>query len=401
MSRHLKRASSIEDLRHVARCRLPRVIFDSVDGGAEDEVTLRANRAAFGRVGFLPHTLEDVSVRSQGVELFGHRVKSPLVVAPMGLLGLLHPRAEIALARAAASAGVPFILATGANTSIERLADEAGSCRRWFQLYPFRDETINRSLLGRAEAAGYEALVVTTDTQIAPNRERDRRNGFSLDWKPGLRLALDVARRPGWCWRMLASGGMPRFETLTAEMEGTPDARATASFFLARRDWNPTWETIALLRRQWRGPLVIKGLLTVAEALRAADLGADGIVLSNHGGRNLDGALSPIAVLPEVADAVGQRLTVLVDSGFRRGADVVKALALGARAVLVGRAMAWGVAAGGEEGASRALGILYEEIDRVLAFLGCARAADLAPAFIRRIDEARWPASDRVDGAIS
>ena len=386
MSRGIARAGSIEELRAIAQRRLPKVVFDSVDGGSEDEVSLRANRAAFQRLGFLPLTLADVSRRDQSVELFGSRIGSPLAVAPMGLLGLLYPRAEVALARAASAAGVPLVLATGANTSIERLAEEAGSCRRWFQLYAFRDETTNQSLLRRAKNAGYEALVVTTDTQIAPNRDRDRRNGFTLDWRPSFGLALDLARRPGWCWRMATSGGLPRFETLAAEMGGSPDARATASFFLAERDWNVGWDGIAWLRRHWSGPLLIKGLLTVEEARRAAEIGADGIVLSNHGGRNLDGAVSPIAVLPQVADAVGKRLSILVDSGFRRGADVVKALALGARAVLVGRPMAWGVAAGGEEGASRAVAIFRDEIDRVLAFLGCARAEDLKPSFVLRSD---------------
>lgn len=375
-------AGSIADLRRLAQGRLPRVVFDSVDGGAEDEVTLAANRTAFARFRFLPQTLADVSVRSQSVELFGSTIRSPLVVGPMGLLGLLHPDAEVALARAAAAAGVPFILATGANTSIERLAEAAESTRRWFQLYPFRNDAINQSLLGRAARAGYEAVVVTTDTQTAPNRDRDRRNGFSLPLRPSLRLALDVAMRPGWCWRLMASGRVPRFESLASEMGGSPDAAATAAFFLSERDWNITWEGLARLRRHWRGPFLVKGLLTIGEARQAADLGVDGIVLSNHGGRNLDGAASPLEILPSIADAVGERVSVLIDSGFRRGSDVVKALALGAKAVLLGRSMAWGVAAGGELGAAQALSIFREEIDRVQALLGCPSVRDLNPSFL-------------------
>jgi len=309
-------------------------VFDSVDGGAEDEVTLSTNREIFRNIGFVPRTLADVSDRNQEVDLFGVRSRSPVIVAPMGLLGLLRPDAEIMLARAAAASGVPIVLATGSSASIERVAEAASAARRWFQLYPFRDEAINRSLLARAAREGYEALVVTTDTQIAPNRDRDRRNGFSLTSRPSLRLALDIATRPAWFWRMATTGGIPRFETLAAEMGGAPSAMETAAFFLSARDWNVTLEVLVQIRRLWRGPLLVKGLLSV-------------------------------------------------DSGFRRGSDVVKALALGAKAVLLGRAMAWGVAAGGPEGALRALEIFSEEIDRVMAFVGCRSLANLNRACVR------------------
>lgn len=377
------RAGNVEELRVLARRCLPRVVFDSVDGGAEDEVTLGTNREIFKNIGFVPRTLADVSDRNQEVDLFGVRSRSPVIVAPMGLLGILRPDAEIMLARAAAASGVPIVLATGSSASIERVAEAASAARRWFQLYPFRDEAINRSLLARAAREGYEALVVTTDTQIAPNRDRDRRNGFSLTSRPSLRLALDIATRPAWFWRMATSGGIPRFETLAAEMGGAPSAMETAAFFLSARNWNVTLEGLLQIRRLWRGPLLVKGLLSVDEARQVADLGVDGVVLSNHGGRNLDGAVSPVEVLPSVAEAIGDRVTILVDSGFRRGSDVVKALALGAKAVLLGRAMAWGVAAGGQEGALHALSIFREEIDRVMAFLGCRSLANLSRACIR------------------
>ena len=380
-------AGNIEELRTLARRCLPRVVFDSVDGGAEDEVTLATNRGVFKNIAFVPHTLADVSDRSQEVDLFGVRSRSPVIVAPMGFLGILRPDAEIMLARAAAAAGVPMVLATGSSTSIERLAESAAATRRWFQLYPFRDGAINRSLLDRAAREGYEALMVTTDTQIAPNRDRDRRNGFSIALRPSLRLALDIATRPAWCWRMAASGGIPRFETLAAEMTGAPSAMETAAFFHSARDWNSTLEGLAQLRRLWRGPFLVKGLLNVDEARRVSDLGVDGVVLSNHGGRNLDGAVSPIEILPAVAEAIGHRVTILVDSGFRRGSDVVKALALGAKAVLLGRAMAWGVAAGGQDGSFRALAIFREEIDRVMAFLGCRTLPNLDRSCVRLASE--------------
>lgn len=367
------------------------MIFDSVDGGAEDEVTLARNREVFEGIGFVPRTLADVSERSQEVDLFGTRSQMPVIVAPMGLLGILRPNAETMLARAAAAKGVPIVLATGSSTSIERLAEEAAAVRRWFQLYPFQDEAINRSLLDRAARAGYEALVVTTDTQAAPNRDRDRRNGFSLCARPSLRLALDVVTRPAWCWRMAASGGLPRFETVASEMGGTPSAIETAAFFLSARDWNVTLEGLAKLRKLWRGPFLVKGLLSVDEARRVSDLGADGIVLSNHGGRNLDGAVSPVEVLPAISEAIGHRVTILVDSGFRRGSDVVKALSLGARAVLLGRAMAWGVAAGGEDGSLRALAIFREEIERVMTLLGRPNPSNLDRSCVRL-------ASERTDG---
>lgn len=377
------RAGNVEELRALARRFLPRVIFDSVDGGAEDEVTLARNREVFEEIGFVPRTLADVSGRSQEVDLFGTRSRMPVIVAPMGLLGILRPNAEIMLARAAAAMGVPIALATGSSTSIERLAEEAPAARRWFQLYPFQDEAINRSLLDRAARTGYEVLVVTTDTQVAPNRDRDRRNGFSLAMRPSPRLAFDVVTRPAWCWRMAALGGLPRFETLASEMGGEPSVMETAEFFLSARNWNPTFENLARLRKFWRGPFVVKGLLSADEARKVLDLGADGVVLSNHGGRNLDGAVSPMNVLPEIAEEIGHRMAIFIDSGFRRGSDVIKALSLGAKAVLLGRAMAWGVAAGGEVGALRALTIFRDEIDRVMAFLGCPSLSGLDRSCIR------------------
>jgi (S)-mandelate dehydrogenase len=385
------RALSIEELREMARRRTPRFAFEYVDGGAEDEVTRRWNRAIFETIRFVPGTLVDTTARQQQTLLFGRESPSPLIVAPTGLNGLQRFRGDVALARAAAAAGIPFALSTFANVRLEEVAAEAGG-RLWMQLYVMRDRAIAGDIVGRADRAGYEALVLTSDANVFGLREWDRRN-YRQPGRLTPRNLLDVARHPRWVLEVLVPHGPPRFENILAGLP--PEARnpqVGVGYLPRLLAPDVTWDDLRWLRDLWPRTLILKGVLNVADARRAADLGCDGIVLSNHGGRQLDGCVSPLEVLPEIARAVGERLTILVDSGFRRGADVVKAIALGARAVMVGAAAVYGLSAGGEAGARHALDLLTGEVDRVLGQLGCTALTDLGPHHLRHSrDEANNP----------
>jgi (S)-mandelate dehydrogenase len=368
---------NVDDLKRQARAYLPRPIFDWIEGGAEDEVSLRNNRQVFERVRFRPKTLVDVSERNQTIEVFGKPAASPFAIAPMGNLSLFWPEAEIACARAAAKAGVPFALSTASAVTLERVAESAPGARLWFQLYVFKDQKINRSLVDRAAAAGYEALMVTTDTHMFPKRERDRRNGIGLNLKKTPANIAAVLSRPRWLWKVVMSRPMPKLANLESEVSGSTDYEGLANYFLSQRHAGFDAEDLKRLRDQWKGPLIVKGVLHVEDALRAAELGADGIILSNHGGRNLEGAAAPFEVLPEIVDAVGKRLTVMLDSGFRRGSDIVKALAIGAKLVLLGRPAAYAVAGGGEAGVGHMLHLMKDEVDRVQGYLGCRSINEL------------------------
>jgi len=371
-------AYNIDDLREIARRRVPKGMFEFVDRGAEDEVALRNNRTAFERIRLQPRTLVDVSRRSQEITLFGNPQQMPIAIAPTGSAGLMWHDGEIALARAAAAAGIPFTLATGSMTAMEKIAVQAGG-RLWFQLYMWPDRSLSHKLVERASAAGYEALVVTVDGAVPGNREYNLRNGFTIPFTFTRRNVTDVLMHPEWLLGVLAryvfTTGMPRYENYPSEFKHRITAQPMGKGMLLNDSLN--WDDLRVLRGMWPRTLIVKGILHPQDAVHAADCGADGVVVSNHGGRNLDSSMAPIEVLPEVVDAVGKRITVMVDSGFRRGSDVVKALALGAQAVLIGRPTLYGTAAGGEAGAARAIAIFREEIDRVLALLGCPGIAAL------------------------
>lgn len=376
--RRLEAALTIEDLRQLARRRLPNFAFEFMEGGAEDEKTLAWNRRVFDRFKLLPSTLIDTRGRSVNTELLGTPSAAPLVVAPTGINGIYAKDADLALARAAAAAKLPFCLSTLSNIRLERIAAEAGG-RLWLQLYVMKNRAIAADLMRRADAAGYEALMVTTDANVFGHREWDKRNyrrPGELSW----RNLLDVACHPRWIAEVLWPDGLPSFENVADHFP--PEARgAKGGVAFVPQQFAPdiTWEEIASIRRAWPRQLMIKGILTVADARRAADAGCDAIVLSNHGGRQLESCVSPIDVLPEIVSALGDRLEIYVDSGFRRGSEVIKALALGAKAVLTGRATLYGLAAGGEAGVQQALQILTSEIDRTLGQLGCDNLGQLGP----------------------
>jgi len=381
--RNLSRALNIADLRELAQRRVPGFVFEYVEGGAEDELTLRGNREAFAALRLIPNTLVDTSARHQRIELFGRECSAPLIIAPTAINGLLEPDGDLAVARAAADLGIPFTLSTLSTMRLEDVASKAGG-RLWMQLYVTKNRRAAEDIMQRASAAGYEALVFTTDANVFGNREWDRRN-YRAPGRPNLRALLEALSHPRWLFEVLVRNGVPRFRNIEEFLP--PDKRdaiggstVTTQFL---QNVPISWEDVAWIRKSWPRKLVIKGVLSVADAEHAAALGCDGIVLTNHGGRQLDSCIAPIDMLPEVAAKVGKRLTILVDSGVRRGTDVVKALALGAHAVMVGRATLYGLAAGGEVGVRRALAMLTEEIDRVLGQLGCCSIAELGPHMVR------------------
>ncbi|HVX21014.1 MAG TPA: alpha-hydroxy acid oxidase [Acidimicrobiales bacterium] len=375
-ARRAARCHSVADLRRAARRRLPPMVFDFVDGGAEDEVTLEANRAAFGALWFRPRILADVSRRSLDVELWERPLPMPVVLAPAGLAGLVWPAGEVAAARVAGRAGVPFVVSTASSCSIEDVR-AATDGPLWFQLYLWRDREVTGTLVDRAAAAGYDALCLTVDVPLSGVRLRDVRNGMTIPPRIGLKNALGVLSRPGWVVRSAAAPVVT-----FANVSGGRPGRTTALGTYVNSQLNPaaSWDDLRWLRDRWKGRLLVKGVLDPAAAARLVAEGVDGIVVSNHGGRQLDAAVPAVAALADVVAAVDGRVPVLMDGGVRHGADVVKALALGARACLVGRPYLWGLAAAGPEGVGRVLALLEAEVDRTLALVGVADASALAAA---------------------
>lgn len=374
--RDFRRAITIEDLRRIARRRLPNFSYEYVEGGAEDESTLRRNRAVFERIAWLPRALVGAGPADLGTEIFGRPVNMPLVVAPTGFNGLLWPQGDIALARAAAAAGVPFTLSSASNCAVGRLA-AAVQGDLWYQLYAYKDQSVVDRLIDRVAEAGCKVLVITADAPVLGAREWDQRN-YSAPMKLSLASKLDVLRHPRWLSQVMLPSGAPTFENLAEFLPpGKYSALVGAKYSFSQINSRLSWRDVERIRKRWSGRLVVKGLLCVADAQRSVEAGVDGIVLSNHGGRQLDGAVSGVELLPAVAAEVGDRLTLLVDGGFRRGGDVLKAIALGAHAVMIGRAMLYGLAAGGEAGAGHALDLLRAEMDRAMLLLGCGSIADL------------------------
>lgn len=381
---NIARALNVADLREIARRRIPRFVFEYVDGGAEDEVTLRGNRVAFERLRLLPQTLIDTAARQQRTQILASSAQAPMVIAPTGFNGMVYPQGDLVLARVAARWGIPFSLSTVSTVRLEEVAKRAGG-RLWMQLYVMKDRAIARDIMQRAAACGYEALIFTTDANVFGNREWDQR-GYRSPGRPTMRTVFDTLRHPRWFANVMVRNGMPRFRNLESYLpRGAVTALGGSTVIPKLFEATLSWDDIDWIRQLWRGKLLIKGVLTSADAERAASLGCEGIVISNHGGRQLDSCVAPLDVLPEIVAAVGGRLAVLLDSGVRRGTDIAKALALGAQAVMLGRATLYGLAAGGEAGVERALSILTTEFDRVLGQLGCNGVADLTPQHVRPV----------------
>jgi len=376
----LSQAVSIEDLRVLTKRRIPRAIFDFFDGGAEDEVTLRENRAAFERIRLRPRVLVNVANVDTKIDLLGKPSTLPLAIAPTGGISAGRPGAELMLARAAKAAGVPFTLATPSAFTFERVAEEVGG-RLWMQLYAVRNKEFRDKLVLRAKNAGYEAMLVTVDLPVSGKRERDPRNGFVTPFKPNWRNSRDVIFKPAWLLGVMRHG-LPGM----ANLEGYPfsDVNPTdlATAVGREMDAGLDWEQVKRLRDLWPGKMLLKGVERADDAERAAAMGCDGVVVSNHGGRQLDGAVATLDALPEISKSVGNKLTVLLDGGVRRGVDIVKARALGAHGVLTGRATLFGVQAGGEAGALRALEILRTELERAMRLCGVRSVAEIGPELL-------------------
>lgn len=374
----LARVLNYEDARRLAKRTLPRGVFDYVDGGAEDEVTLRRNTEAFQELRFRPRMGIWVAEPAVSTTLFGQHVSFPVLTAPCGGMRLVHPQADVGVARAAASAGTIHVVSSASGFSLEEIA-ESSPDRHWFQLYRYRGRGGMENLVHRAKAAGYQAIVVTVDIQVGAKRERDWRNGFSYSMRVNvanaLRLGPQLARRPFWLARYILDG-MPFQLANTAGM--TPDAVPMAlPEMTSAGSHSPTWDDVAWVRQNFDGPVLVKGVLTAEDGRKALDMGCDGLVVSNHGGRQLDGAPATMDVLPEIVEAVGDQLEILADGGVRRGGDVLKALALGAKAVLLGRPYVWGLALGGQDGVAHMVEMVRTEMQRSMQLMGCSSIHDL------------------------
>jgi L-lactate dehydrogenase (cytochrome) len=383
VARRLARAASVADLRAVARRRLPRGVFDYIDGGAEDERTMAANADAFARTRFRPRVLRNVGTVDTSTTLLGRPLPVPLVLAPTGFTRIADPAGELAVARAAARAGLPYTLSTLATRSIEEVAAAAGAGRRWFQVYVWRDRGVVKDMIDRAAAAGYEALVLTVDTAVLGRRERDVRRGFTLPPKIGLGTLVDGALHPGWTWAFVRAEPIRFANVVVAGGAGDgSDAVSLADYVNSQFDPGLSWDDVDWMRSVWDGPIVVKGVQTVEDARLAAEAGVAAVALSNHGGRQLDGAPAPLGLVAPVADAVGDRVEVICDGGVRRGSDIVKAVALGARACMAGRAYLYGLGAAGERGVDHVLGLLSADVRRTMALVGARDVGELVPALV-------------------
>jgi L-lactate dehydrogenase (cytochrome)/(S)-mandelate dehydrogenase len=377
----LQDALSIGDLERLAKKRLPRVLFECIGSGVEDEQGVIRNEIAFHKHQLLARHLVDVSTRDQSTTIFGRTYACPFGIAPTGIAEIFRRGADSMLAQAAAAAKVPSIISGSCMTPPETIAQVSGG-NAWFQLYAARDPNISDDFVRRARDAGYSTMVLTVDNPVFPKMERDKRNGFSVPFRLTLPLAIDALRHPRWTAEWLRNGGLPMMRTWQPY---APAGATPSEVSLFRRSQNPsvqTWRDVERFRRLWPGNFVIKGLARASDAVRAANAGVDGIIVSNHGGKTLDRAPATVDALVAIAAAVGDRMVVMLDSGVRRGSDIIIGLCLGARFVFVGRATLYGVTVGGVAGARKALDILRDEVDMTMALIGCRSLAELGPDFL-------------------
>ncbi|WP_319243917.1 alpha-hydroxy acid oxidase [uncultured Propionivibrio sp.] len=374
---------SLDDFEHAARRKLPRSLFGYVDGATENNLSLRDNRKVFEEILFQPRVLVNVAGRDPSVELFGTRYRAPFGIAPMGICSLTGYRGDIAQAAAAHAAGVPMVLSSSSLIRLEEVVAAAPGA--WFQLYVPRHEQAVDALIDRVARAGVEVLVVTVDSAVVPNRENNVRNGFKTPLEPSLRLLWEGVSHPSWSlgtfMRTILRHGVPHFENNTAERGTSLIARNVERDFSGREYLD--WGALRRIRARWRGKLVLKGILHPDDARRAGEIGADGIIVSNHGGRQLDGSLSPMRALPAIVAAAGSQM-VMIDSGFRRGTDILKAMALGARFVFVGRPFNYAAAVAGEAGVAHAITLLRDEVHADMGLIGINRLDELDPGFLYR-----------------
>jgi len=381
--RRLEDCHNIDDLRLLARLRLPSPIFHHIEGGAEAETTLRRNTAAFDEHLLIPRSLVDVSAVSTSLTILGRELAWPVFCAPTGATRFSHPAGELAVARAAAAAGTLYGLSTMSTYSLEEVAAVSPG-PKLFQLYVFKDRGFTRDLIERCKRSGYHALCLTVDVPVTGKRERDLRTGWGIPIKLTLASTASFASHVPWLWGQLRCGrlSMPN----VAAQTGSRDLVEQTRFIGQQLDPSVSWKDVAQMIELWGGPFAIKGILAAADARRAADVGATALIVSNHGGRQLDGAVAPIDVLPQIAEAIGHRVEVILDGGIRRGVHVLKALARGAKACSIGRAYLYGLAAAGEPGVMKALNILKAELIRAMQLCGCTDVNHIDPGILRNID---------------
>ncbi|HZP79233.1 MAG TPA: alpha-hydroxy acid oxidase [Pseudolabrys sp.] len=381
----MRTVTCIEDLRQLAMRRVPRAFYDYAASGSYNEETLRANRADLEQLRLRQRVLVDVSQRRLDASIVGQKISAPLALAPVGLLGMQHGDGEILAARAAAEAGIPFTLSTMSICSIEQVA-AATTAPFWFQLYVIRDREFARDLVGRAVAAKCSALVLTVDLQVLGQRHRDIKNGMTVPPEIRIRNIIDIATKPAWALSVLR-GRSKTFGNLAGHVKGMENVNSLAKWISEQFDPALNWKDVDWIRSIWPGKLIIKGILDREDARTAVKAGADAIVVSNHGGRQLDGAASSISMLPKVADAVGGETEIMFDGGIRTGADIARALALGARCCMIGRAYAYGVGAGGQAGVARAIEILKKELDITMALTGTRTVDEIGPQILVDYEE--------------
>ncbi|MEM9034920.1 MAG: alpha-hydroxy acid oxidase [Actinomycetota bacterium] len=381
VQRRLNRAANVADLRRIAKRRLPGGVFDYIDGAAEDERTLDRNSAGFGRIEFRPRVLTDVSACDPSTTLLGEPLSSPIVLAPTGFTRIADPQGELAVARSAERAGLPYALSTMGTRSIEEVA-EVSQGRKWFQVYVWKDTELVAEMLDRAKRHDYEAIVITVDTAVLGRRERDVRRGFTLPPKIGLETFVDGALHPQWTLDFLRSEPISFANVKGRSVGDGSTAVSLAQYANDQFDQSLSWDRIGWFRDRWSGPIVLKGIQTVEDARRAVDAGAEAIALSNHGGRQLDDAPVPIELVGPVTDAIGDAAEVICDGGVRRGSDVVKAVALGAKACMIGRAYLYGLGAGGERGVDHVLDMFDAGIRRTMALTGARTVDEISPELV-------------------
>lgn len=383
VDRRLSRAANVADLRAIARRRLPRGVFDYIDGGAEDEITLARNSSAYGDYEFRPRVLNDVGEVDTSTSILGRDATLPLILAPTGFTRMADSQGELSVARAAARAGLPYTLSSLSTRSIEEVRAVSDG-ELWFQVYVWRDKSILAQMLERAAAAAYSTIVITVDTAVFGRRERDVRRGFTLPPKLGIGTILDGIVHPAWTWDFVRHEPI-RFANVVGESVGDgTEAVTLAAFINSQFDPSLNWDDIRWFRERWDGRIVLKGIQTVDDAVIALDHGLDAIAVSNHGGRQLDGAPAPIDLVGPVVEAVGDRLPVICDGGVRRGSDIVKAVSMGAVAAMAGRPYLYGLGAAGERGVDHVLGLLREDTHRTMSLVGATTVADLHPGLVQR-----------------